>query len=237
MNSKADIIAQERSRIKAEYAGRDVVADRDMYAPWQPAENFFRYERKQVAATILRELERFPQKGDKCLEVGFGRLGWLADLISWGLNETDLYGIELDATKVRIGKLSLPGAHLTEGDATKLPWKDKSFDFVIVSTVFSSILDSSVRDLVVGEITRVLADKGIVIWYDLAVNNPSNPNVNGISKAMIKRLFSRFSVTIKSVSLAPPIARVVVPRSLILTSILNTLPFLRTHFVAILIKS
>jgi len=105
---------------------------------------------------MLHERNVFPRTGDRCMEIGYGRLGWLADLISWGLKETDLYGIELDAARSARATELLPSANLRIGDACNLPWEDNFFQYVIASTVFSSILDSSVRSLLAQEMTRVV---------------------------------------------------------------------------------
>ncbi len=236
MKYDSELIRKENFRIVEEYRRRAVSIDQDLYAPWQPAENLMVSERKRVAAALLHKLGKFPKRGGQCLEIGYGRLGWLADLISWGLNETDLYGIELDSARAAFAKQALPSANLEIGDATELPWENETFDLIIISTVFSSILDKQIRKLIAGEATRVLRSGGAMIWYDLAVNNPKNSNVKGIIRKELKQLFPMLSVTTKQVTLAAPIARLVTPKSFSLASILSTMPFLRTHLIGLGIK-
>ena len=236
MNYNAELIAEERSRIEREYRRRENEIDKDLYAPWQPAENFIVAERKRIAAGLLRQLGKFPQKNEQCLEIGYGKLGWLADLLSWGLKESDLHGIELDADRALIAQQALPQADLRVGDATQLPWENETFDFVCASTVFSSILNFDIRQLIIAEITRVLKIGGVLIWYDLALNNPKNPHVKGINAKLLKEMFVGYETSIKSVTLAPPITRIIAPKSFALTTILSAFPFLRTHLAAILIK-
>ena len=89
----------EQEQIRQEYRRREAEIAADVYAPWQPAEILMRMSRKRIAATMLRKARVFPQAGDRCLEVGYGRLGWLADLIDWGVRESDLCGIELDENR------------------------------------------------------------------------------------------------------------------------------------------
>ena len=236
MKYDAELVAKESSRIEEVYKRRAVEIDRDLYAPWQPAENFILAERKRTAAFLLHQNGKFPKQNDKCLEIGYGRLGWLADLISWGFEEKDLSGIELDAGRAAVAQQALPNADLRVGDATRLPWGDETFDFVVTSTVFSSILDKGIRDLIVAEIARVLKNGGVLIWYDLAVNNPGNSNVRGIAKKELTQLFPMFETIAKSVTLAPPIARFFAPKSYLMTAILSSIPPLRTHLAGILIK-
>lgn len=230
-------VSSEARRIRAEYRRRENNNLDELYAPWQPAESFIVAERKAEAASLLHLAGKFPVLGDQCLEVGFGKLGWLADLISWGVSETDLHGLELDERRVGIAKKILPAADLRTGDATSLPWTDDSFKFVIISTVFSSILDLSVRETIAREIDRVLMPGGVLLWYDLAVDNPRNKNVKGISKGELRKLFSNFDGVVKRITLAPPLARIVFPRSRSLGSVLSSIPFLRTHLIGSLVKN
>jgi ubiquinone/menaquinone biosynthesis C-methylase UbiE len=191
----------------------------------------------KAAATILRRCGSFPSAGDHCLEVGFGRLGWLGELISWGVPETNLHGIELDEVRVKSAKELLPLADLRVGDATKLPWDDGAFRLVIASTVFTSVLDPSVRQLLAKEILRVLPIGGALLWYDFAINNPGNSNVRKVDRSELRSLFPQSRRIIKSITLAPPLARFIAPRSWALANMLEAIPFLRTHLIGVLIKN
>jgi ubiquinone/menaquinone biosynthesis C-methylase UbiE len=122
------------------------------------------------------------------------------------------------------------------GDAGRLPWADGSFRLVISSTVFTSILADAVRERVAREIVRVLAPGGALLWYDFAVNNPSNRNVRKVSRAELRRLFPELSGKVKSVTLAPPLSRLISPRSWIVATLLEAVPLLRTHLLAVLVK-
>lgn len=232
-----DYINKENSRVRAEYNRRENEIDLTKYAPWQPGEILMTSERKRLAAAMLRKIDRFPKAGDKCLEIGYGKLGWLADLISWGLHETDLHGIELDTNRAAQARAALPGADLRIGDASRMPWVNGYFDFVIVSTLFSSILDARVRAAIADEIGRVLSPGGIVIMYDIAVNNPRNKNLRRVSRSELNTMFSNFRSYRRSTTLAPPIARVVASRSWTMAVLLSSVPILRTHFLAVLVKT
>lgn len=229
-------VKQESLRIQAEYERRESEIEEDLYAPWRPGEMLMLSERKRVAATLLRDTGRFPERGSRCLEIGYGKIGWLADLISWGLVETDLYGIELDPKRARKAQVALPAAHLDVGDATELACVDRFFDLVIVSTVFSSILDNEIRQMVATEIERVLKPDGAVVLYDIRVNNPRNRNLQRLGKQEVKGLFSKFSAHSRSLTLAPPISRFVAGRSWVFATMLSGIPLLRTHRLTVLTK-
>lgn len=229
-------MTSERERMLAENRRREVEVDSDRYAPWNPAEAFMVESRRRHAIALLRRSGSFPRPGDPVLEVGYGRIGWLAEMLSWGLRLSDLHGIELDPRRAEIARAALPEADLRIGDATDLPWPVESFRLIIASTVFTSILDSSVRRALAGAITEALAPGGVLLWYDFAVDNPKNRAVRGIGRNELRDLFPDLEQLIRSTTLAPPLARILAPRSHWLASSLEHLPFLRTHLIGVLKK-
>ncbi len=229
-------VAAEQERILAEYRRRETEVDHGVYAPWNPPAIHNRAGRTRRAARLLAQCGVFPKRGDACLEIGFGSLGWLGELLAWGLAESDLHGIELDPGRAAVAREALPSADLRVGDASQMPWPDGAFRLVIASTTFSSILDPMLRRLVAAEVARVLAPGGALLWYDLRVDNPRNPNVRGIGRRELAALFPTLSGPVRSAALAPPLARAVAPASWLLADLLEALPFLRTHLVAVLVK-
>ncbi len=209
----------------------------DLYAPWRADEIFMRSGRRRIAAATLHEAGVFPRAGDPCLEIGFGSLGWLGELLCWGVGQADLHGIDLDPARVGHAREILPWADLRVGDATDLPYESDSFRLVIASTVFTSILDLQVRRMVAREIARVLTPGGALLWYDFVVNNPKNPHVRKVGRKELRQLFPQLQGRMKSVTLAPPLARLVAPRSWLLATFLEGIPLLRTHLLAVLRKT
>jgi SAM-dependent methyltransferase len=236
-SDEIDFLAVERQRIQLEYQRRAREIQPDFYSPWQPGEILFRNGRKGVAARMLHEAQVFPRAGDKCLEVGCGTVGWLPDLISWGVSESDLHGIDINPLRITEAQQILPVADLRVGDGTSLPWESDLFRLVISATVFTSILDKSVRHVVASEIIRVLAPGGALLWHDFAFDNPQNGSVRGINRTELRNLFPTLTGKIRSATLAPPLARLIAPRSWTLATFLEAIPLLRTHLLAVLIKS
>jgi ubiquinone/menaquinone biosynthesis C-methylase UbiE len=238
--AELEAIQHERVRIEAAYRRRrQWEPSSDVYAPWNPASILATAQRKRMAAWMLSQAGVFPRRGQRCLEVGAGSRGWLGDLLDWGLREIDLHGIDLDPDRVQHARETLPSADLRVGDATSLPWPDGTFALVIASTVFSSILDVGVQRVIAGEITRVLAPGGSLLWYDLRVNNPNNPDVRRVTRTQLARLFPGLAGRIQSCTLAPPLARFVTSRrsgNWLLASVLEAIPALRTHLLAVLVK-
>lgn len=226
----------EAERIRAEYRRRAREISPDRYAAWQPAEVLARSGRRRLALELLHRAGVFPDPEDRCLEVGCGGRGWLPDLLDWGVREPNLAGIDLDEPRIEALRRALPAADLRTGDAVALPWDPETFRLVITSTMFSSILDPGVRRIVAREIVRVLRPGGAVVFYDLAVDNPSNRNVRGIGERELRALFPDLRGDVRSVTLAPPIARVVAPISYPMAAALALVPWLRTHRLAVLVR-
>ncbi len=236
-SSQAHFVSAERERIQLEYQRRAREVSSDLYAPWQPSSRFMLEVRNRKAAAMLQRSGVFPAPGDQCLEVGFGALGWLSELIGWGVKESDLHGIELDPSRALKAREVLPVADLRTGDAVELPWDNDGFQLVVTSTLFTSVLDNDVRRLIADEIVRVLAPGGALVFYDFAYNNPRNPNVRGISRTEIRKLFPTLQGKISSVTLAPPLTRLIAPYSWTLATLLEAIPPLRTHLIAVLVKN
>jgi ubiquinone/menaquinone biosynthesis C-methylase UbiE len=231
-----DAVASERRRIISEYRRRQREIPAGLYAPYSPAEIFMQTGRKRWAAAMLHRAGVFPDADSQCLEVGFGSLGWLGDLISWRVRETSLHGIELDRERAEQAMEILPEADLRIGDAATLAWANDSFQLVIASTLFTSILNTEVRHLVADEITRVLSPGGALIWYDFAVNNPRNSNVRKVDRKELGELFPLLRGNIKSLALAPFLSRLLAPKAWPLAALLDAVPLLHTHLMAVLVK-
>lgn len=229
-------VAAERQRVLAESSRRRRQVSRDFYAPWRPDVLLGTMKIRSAAITMLHQAGVLPKAGDPCLEVGYGRRGWLGVLIDWGIRETDLHGVEIDPVSAKRAQEILPLADLRVGNATELPWASNTFRLVIASLLFTSILDPTVRRLVADEITRVLAPGGAMLCYDFAYNNPRNANVRKMSKNELISLFPSLKGAVKSVELAPPLARWVAPRSMTLAFLLERIPMLRTHYLSVLVK-
>ena len=236
VNAYGSIVTAEHRRIREEYERREREIDSDLYAPWQPAVIHIRNERVRMAATMLHRAGVFPTEGNQCLEIGFGKLGWIGELICWGVRDKDLHGIELNPDRVRHARGILSAADLRVGDAARLPWASEHFHLAVASTLFTSILDSRVRKLIADEITRVLAPGGALLWYDFSVNNPKNPHVKKVGRRELRQLFPELEGTVHSLTLAPPVARWLAGKNWTLASLASAIPLFRTHLLAVLVK-
>lgn len=212
----------------------------DRYARRRPrSDRFSEIAERERMPRLLGLIDRLgrPREAVDLLEIGCGGGRNLRHLLEAGCSPDRLVGNELLPDRIESARRELPAAvRLLPGDAASLPIGDAEFDVVFASTVFSSILDSSLQQRVAAEMWRLLRPGGAILWYDFAVDNPGNRDVRGVSNRRIRELFPGGIATIERITLAPPIARLALrgPGALGLGAyrLLATMPFLRTHRIA-----
>lgn len=214
--------------IQEVYRARDNSNLKGVYNPLRAVNVRVVAERQRVLTDLLRDWLGSEQLAEKdVLEIGCGAGGNLLNFLSLGVNPERLTGNDLVAHRIEEARLRLPSSvRLYCGDASALEINPNSFDLILQSVCFSSILDDGVLRAVADRAWSLLRPGGALLSYDFTVNNPRNRNVRGISVARLRNLFPDGSITDRSVTLAPPIARAI-PSSLY--PFLSAFPFLRTH--------
>ena len=158
--------------------------------------------------------------------------------MQWGAEPNNVIG--MDVLPGRLGdakRLCAPGVRLYCGDGGTLALRGGWFDLVLQVTMFTSILDADLRRRVASEMLRVIKPQGLILWYDFHVQSPRNASVRAVRKQEIHNLFPDCAITLRRVTLAPPLARLLAPRSLLLCQLLERIPPLRTHYLGIIRKS
>lgn len=210
------------------YRDRDNSALKEIYNPLRAVNVRIAAERQRVLTELLRNWLGSGQLHEqKILEVGCGAGGNLLNFISLGANPAHLTGNDLVPHRIEEARARLPATvHLHCGDASELEIDAESFDIVLQSVCFSSILDDAILHAVANRAWSLLRPGGAFLSYDFTVNNPRNPNVRGISIAHLRELFPHGTITARRVTLAPPIARRIWSG---FYPFLSAFPFLRTH--------
>jgi SAM-dependent methyltransferase len=227
----------EAARIKDVYYRRENTIPKDRYSLFKEENLLAHLDLQGEVVRVFRRFGRTALETEKILDVGCGRGYWLRQLVQWGARPENLFGIDLIQDRVQDAKRFCPsGVTLQCGDASLLAFDDASFSMVLQFTVFTSILDDGMKKKVAAEISRVLKPGGAVLWYDYFVSNPRNPDVRGVTRREIVKLFPGFSLHFKRVTLAPPLARAVGPVSTLLYRLLGSFRPLRTHYLAFLEK-
>lgn len=232
-NAKSvEFARDDLERLRTEYAAREErLAGSDIYSPFNPASLFMLQERQRAELSLLRRYGFDPLENRRILEVGCGRGRVLQNYTVYGAKTANLHGTDLLLDRLRDAHALMPQVPLSCTDGRRLPYADNSFDLILQYTVFSSILDDSIKRRLASEMRRVLCKPvGMILWYDFWLN-PTNKQTRGIRKPEIRRLFPDCRLEFFRITLAPPIARAVVPFSLLLAGLMERLKLLNSHYL------
>jgi ubiquinone/menaquinone biosynthesis C-methylase UbiE len=193
-------------------------------------------ERDRILRRMLDNSGFCPLGDRRILDIGCGAGSVLANLQRGGARPENLVGVDLLAERIRIARERFPQISFYQANAEALPFPDGAFDLALLFTALSSILSEEMRQNVATETQRVLRPGGAIVWYDFRYNSPFNPNVRGLGRRWIRKLFPEFLRRLRSLTVAPPLARRLGVFTDLLYPLLARIPFLRTHYLGLLIK-
>jgi ubiquinone/menaquinone biosynthesis C-methylase UbiE len=206
----ANPFASELARIRAAYARRKREISPERYSETNPRALIFQRELERRILELLTRKNIGPLAAARVLDVGCGEGRWLRRFAQWGAVPENLAGVDLLPERIDAAREACPSdVRLFCCNAGELPFSDQSFDVISSMSLFSSILAADLRAAVSAEMLRVLRSGGVVLWYDFFVNNPANPDVRGVGKAEIARLFSGCDVELARITVAAPLGRAV----------------------------
>jgi ubiquinone/menaquinone biosynthesis C-methylase UbiE len=232
--SAADV---EAERIRDAYARRKK-GPQGRYSFLDPSHVLLIQERDSELLSLLSRNGVESLEGKRILEIGCGTGYLLRAFLQWGAYPENVFGIDLLQERIdQARKLCPQGVRLECGNAVALDFPDGSFDIVMQSVVFSSILDSEMRQQIAAEMLRVLRPGSFVLWYDFFVDNPRNPDVRGIRSSKIRNLFPGCQVYLRRITLAPPIGRLVGQYSPFVYMLLSRSKILCTHYLGLIKKN
>jgi ubiquinone/menaquinone biosynthesis C-methylase UbiE len=228
----ATSFATEEARLRQVYAGRK---RNQIYSAFEPAHLFGVQERERKLLALLARRGLTSLKTSRILEVGCGNGGWLLDFVRWGATPENIAGVDLLPERIaRARHLCPAGIALSCGNATRLQAEDGSFDLVLQSAIFTSILDPEMKRQIAREMLRVLRPSGCIIWYDFHMNNPWNPDVRGIKRGEIAALFPGCKIALRRLTLAPPLGRPIARVSPLLYRLLSEIKPFCSHYLGII---
>jgi ubiquinone/menaquinone biosynthesis C-methylase UbiE len=221
-------------RLRQVYDHRSMqLADSDSYTFFNITNLFIIHQRERQILKLLKAIHKLAEK--QILEVGCGGGGVLLDFLRYGTPPGYLYGIDLLHNRLGSAYQRLSGSHFANADGQNLPFLSGQFDLLLQFTAFSSILDYQIKLNMAGEMLRVMKDDGWILWYDFWWN-PTNPQTAGIKPKEIRGLFPGCAFTFRKITLAPPIARRVVPISWPFALFLESLKLVNSHYLVLIKK-
>jgi SAM-dependent methyltransferase len=227
----ARLTMRETERIREAYARRAERGADDRYSLDDPANRYLFQRREHDIVALLKRHALLPLAGRDIIDIGCGNGALLRDFVRLGADANRCHGIDLLPDRIDAAREREPRMTLTAGDASSLPYPDRSFDIALQFTLLSSVLDAEMRRAIASETMRVLRPRGVLIWYDF-IWNPGNRDVKGIGLAELRRLYPACSVDARRATLAPPITRRLAGVSPALCRALEAVPLLRSHYLA-----
>ena len=156
------------------------------------------------------------------LDVGCGKGSALMDLVKYGFDQENLYGVDINNDRIDDGKFNYPLLNLSNQDATNLDFSNDFFSLVFESTMFVQLTDREISRKIAKEMIRVTKKNGYVILIDWRYGKFWNPNYLACNNKRVKELFNVGSdmeiISVFNGALIPPIGR-------FLSTYLNSLYF------------
>ncbi|MDC8772724.1 class I SAM-dependent methyltransferase [Roseateles albus] len=235
MNPRKDQ-EQELEAIAERYQRRAGAVPIDRYSLLRPEVWQMWQERQRALLRVLAQRPGTPADWHLA-EVGCGAGGNLQEMLRFGFRPEHLQGVELLPERHAAACTVLPEAlRLSLGDASQAEIAPASQDLVLQSTVFSSILSDTVQAALAQAMWHWLKPGGAVLWYDFIVDNPRNPDVRGVPLKRVRELFPEARIKWQRLTLAPPLARLVCRLHPSAYTLFNSIPWLRTHVLAVIEK-
>ncbi len=188
--------------------------------------------RRNLIAT-LDQLGLKTLASKQILEVGCGEGGVLSEWLGFGASHANTFGIDLLPQRLAHGHHRQPHLQLAAADGQTLPFPSRHFDIVLQFTALSSVLDGQIRLKMAHEMGRVLRHGGVILSYDF-VFNPTNQNTVGITHRELRRLFPQHALCVQRITLAPPLARLIAPRSPKLAQRLERIRLANSHLLTVI---
>lgn len=229
----------EPDLVKERYAQRAEHERSKLWAEiWDPAVYLSVQEKERAFIRWALECGLLPVREKRLLDVGCGTGDDLLLLLRLGFEPDLLAGCELLPERAATARRRLPAATtIFIGDASTVALDPGTFDAVMQSTVFTSLLDDDFQRTLAGRMWDLTKPGGGVLWIDFVYNNPRNADVRGVPLRRVRELFPE-AIRSKAwkIGLAPPLSRRVTRIHPSLYGLLNTIPLLRTHVMCWLEK-
>ena len=217
--------------VREQYVRRTQQVDPDRYSPLRPDVWQTMQERQRGILRLLARRGVTSLAQLSLVEVGCGTGANLLEFLRLGFQPPHLLGIELLEERAAVARALLPQGTIRLGNAAEAVVAPASVDIVFQSVVFSSLLDDSSQDVLAAAMWRWVKPGGGVLWYDFTYDNPRNPDVRAVPLRRVRSLFPEGALTVRRVTLAPPIARAVCRVHPSLYQLFNLVPLLRTHLL------
>lgn len=170
------------------------------------------------------------------VDLGCGNGGLALLLAELGRMPAQYVGLDLLEERIAAARSAIPWGEFVVGSADRLPVPDGTADVVVMATLLSSLREPFLQEAVATEIARVLRPGGRLVVYDIRYPSPRNRSVVPITVSRLERLFPRWPMDARTITLLPPIARSALGAGRRRYRWLVSIPWLRSHIAAVLTR-
>ncbi len=186
-------------------------------------------ERERYLAHLLRKRGISSLDGVRVFEAGCAGGYNLRMFVQLGARPENVVGMDLDGASVDYCRARASDITVHHGSADDVPEETASFDICLAFTLFSSVPDDTIAQGIADELVRITKPGGMILLYDMRRKSPRNKTVHPIKQDDVRRWFAGQRMFSRSITLAPPAARILGRRAPGLYGLLAALPPLRTH--------
>lgn len=159
---------------------------------------------------IIRNVEHNPGTA-RVLDVGCGSGGDMFQLFRVGYSPANIFGIDIQLERLNAGKRIYPSVNFIQEDASKMSFKDDSFDLIFESTMFATLPDDDVSSKIASEMVRVCKPGGYLLLVDWWTPKPGDQNYKALTKSRLTKLFKLGGdtrlIAVCHGALVPPVGR------------------------------
>lgn len=205
------------------------MAAHDRHSLLEPGNQLMVQERERALVRVFRRAGISSFERLRVFEAGCAGGYHLRLAVQWGARPENVAGIDLDPASVDYCRSRASDIRVHLGSADSIPEPDASFDLAFAFTLFSSVPEEATSAGIARELLRITRPGGLILVYDMRRRSPRNRAVHPVSNADVRRWFAGRPMVSRSITLAPPLARMVGRRAPWLYGPLAALPPLRTH--------
>ncbi len=227
MSEPPEVDPRERRRIARVY--RSYATSRRKARSWSAENLGNRAIRAEVTEAAIELAEPELSAYAEVLDIGCGSGWWLELLAQRSGCASSLHGVELVPDRVAAAQLRVPSATIVEGDARRLPYGSGRFSMISMFTVLSSLSGRTDIEVALREARRALSPHGALLIWEPRLPNPLNRHTTLVDRALLARALPEMKTTIRTITVLPPLARSLGPRTERLYPLLARVPVLRSH--------
>ena len=229
------VVEDEQDRVAGIYRAYD--REQAIHRKWSrrnPGNQFLEAAHAAAFAALLAEEDVLPLSGKRILDIGCGTGDLLRTLCKQGAVPAECHGVDILPDRIERAREASAGIEFHLCDARTTPFDAGSFDLVFTNMVFSSVLALTIAREIAGEIRRVLAPEGAVVWHDHRYPNPWNKHVRRYTRRDLRDLFPGFAIRAVPVAPVPPVVRRLGRVTRWVAPAFDAVPLLRVDYLAVM---